>query len=552
MNTRDTRLLDGADLDRLLHAAAERLDDATAHIPIPSVPKAALPMVRIVAAAAAVAVVGTGVAAVATRTGQRPASVAYPPSLLDGTHGSQITLTEQPDGDNDPDTWIVVASPAGGTVRRVKSASGGVATTVAVTGSIPFASSGLDAGVTVPAPLASAVGSTATESVPSGAEFPAGATVPGLSSSYDTCITSLTAGAVCGVRLSQPYTLLSKRQEDGQAMIVGVPGTAFAVTFRSGDVRYWERPLHGIAVFPYQADSAPTAEFEVLAEDGGVLAKDTSNNEGMTDAEVAAAVTTKVTGDTLADGWFVDPPSGAAPFPTVVRLSGRTSPLGFGGPFTVQTYIPGGGAPHFLDVVTVRTVDVSEVSNRLARQTNGSIRYSKEVSPGVSTIVWADSTIDQSNVDRAVATLHEGNLPQAPASLDIPFAFNSTNSPALTGLSPSLESLVSDVVATVDGQPLLATSDDVGDVEFRLGNAGVRVGPNVADNTRVPVVNDWMFSGAWPVPADVTSVRITLDDGTVVTPQVVDVTAIANIRLLVVTKVYGPERRITSVNVERG
>jgi hypothetical protein len=164
--------------------------------------------------------------------------------------------------------------------------------------------------------------------------------------------------------------------------------------------------------------------------------------------------------------------------------------------------------------------------------------------------------VPSADTDRAVATLDRREpCPDLVNDLDVPYAFNGPRPFNFIGASPALQSLMTQVVATVDGHDIVVASDDVGDLQFQVETAEgnynvVSVGPHVTDVQRVPAVDDAMFRGLWAVPADVASVRVTLDDGTVVEPHVVDVTSLADAKLLFVADDLGI-RRITAVDVQR-
>lgn len=85
------------------------------------------------------------------------------------------------------------------------------------------------------------------------------------------------------------------------------------------------------------------------------------------------------------------------------------------------------------------------------------------------------------------------------------------------------------------------------------GWMSIDVGPHASPpNTEagLPKVGDHVFTGMWAIPSDVTAIRLTLDDGSVVTPDVVDVGSVAEVKLMVVGGDHGPHRSI-AVDVER-
>ncbi|MCU1501387.1 MAG: hypothetical protein JWM12_741 [Ilumatobacteraceae bacterium] len=510
-------------LDDLLTGAAQRLDDATAHVAVPSAPRPAIPVGRLAAAAVCVTAVAGGAIAIRARDHHRQRPASYPPGLLDGANGPQITLAEVPDGDDDPGTWRLEATPSGGTIERTKQ-EGGIATTAAGT----------------------TADTVATGPVPDAA-----------TPLY--CLTAGSAGGVCPDAGEVAEMVVGPRGDDGQAFVYGLPDDTFAVTFQSAGVRFWERPMHGVALFPFPAAAATTVTFAAIDVDGRLVAGGSAGNTAMTAAEVAAAVVTTATEDTLEAGWFVEPPDGVGLGAQVIRLRGRNAVVGFRGPFTEQGYLldAAGSAVQWVDVITLRSADVDAVRGRLERAVGGSVRSTTEVEPGVTVIVRAADGVPSSETDRAVATLgRRAPRRELVNDLDTPFAFNSERSYNFSGASPALQVLMGDVVGNVEGHEILAMSDDVGDVQFRVevapsNRAGVDVGPHVVDPKRLPAVGDQAFRWLWAVPGDVTSVRLTLDDGTIVTPQVVDVTAIVDARLLFVAADAGA-RRVVAVEAQHG
>jgi hypothetical protein len=404
---------------------------------------------------------------------------------------------------------------------------GGVATSVVGDGPAPLTT---DAAVT------GASSDGTADTVPSGA-----------SAGPALCTTLADGSGYCAHDDERPGLFLSGRGPSGQTLVHDLPASTFAVTFQSGGVRYWERPLHGVALFPYPADAATTATYAAIDATGTFLAGDAATNATMTDAEVAAATVTTATGDTIPGGWFVDTMPGTGLGGEVVRLVGRTTPLGFGGPFSDQAYVVGQTAPEqWVDVITIRTADIAAVDQRLAAAAGGSVRHRAEVAPGVTVLVWATDEVPAVEIDRAVATLRQRDPePVLAIDLDRPFAFTGPRAYSFIGSSPARRALTSDTVATTgDGRRVVGVSDDVGDVDFSVQlSTGItnatRVGPHVPDPKRLPAVGDNVFRGLWAVPAGTTSVRLTLDDATVVIPEVIDVSLAADAVLLFVPDDHG-------------
>ena len=98
-----------------------------------------------------------------------------------------------------------------------------------------------------------------------------------------------------------------------------------------------------------------------------------------------------------------------------------------------------------------------------------------------------------------------------------------------------LDAVLNDVVATVtvDGAPqkLFAGADDLGVVAYVLPaeNASTSVDPRIAP--RPLKVGDTMFRGFVAGPASTTSLSVTLDDGSTVAAQLIDVRPLSDVKL---------------------
>lgn len=497
------------DLDELLTGAADRLDDATSHLAIPDAPRPSRPVGRIVAigACAAAAIGGVIVVRSSDHRTLRPAQ--DPPGLYDGTYGDEITLTEVPDGDDDPTTWKLVASPAGGEVSAERTVSEGRLTTSVAAGSSISATTAPD--------------TVFADAAPSGGD-------PGL------CITTSNTGGVCGSALDELTLQLGFRGDDGQVLTTGVPAGAAAVTFQSGDVQYWTRPVHGVALFPYPASASNSATVTVLDALGGTLATRSERNSTLTDAEVAAAVVTHGTGQRIAGGWYTSPDIAVGGASVAVRLEGRTGQSGFGGPFASQALALDTSANSWLVVLTVATSDLSEVTDRLAADESGSVRRTIDEPDGVAVLIWTSDDVPDSVIDTAVARLTTTNPPpEMTISLDQPRSFHAMTSYSLVA-TPAVVTLVTDTVTASDGTQLRVECDDLGDVwAKRLDDdhgEAVDAGPHAYVPAALPEVGQHLFP-LTAVPADVTSLTVTLDDRTTLDLPLADLRPYADAKVAI-------------------
>jgi hypothetical protein len=511
-------------LDELLADAALRLDDATGHLPIPRPPSPSFPAGRVALRLACVLAIAGGVYVVAQRR-NAPTAAEIPPGFVEGRYGQEITITEIDDGDNNNATYTLLATPGGGFVK-VAPANGSTPTTIAA---IPVA--------VVSNPTAAAPADPSTQVCVSGTE-------DGVTGG---------AGSLCGDPAQPPQVLLSNRGEQGQALVYGLPPKTVAVAFAAGSARYWAQPLHGIAAFPYPSSAATTATFQAFNAAGQVIAGDQSSNDTLTQAEVEAAVVTRQTADALPGSWFGDVPLGMGYGAETVRLHGRTALTGFQGPFAVQGYVPDPARPRdWVFVTTLRSADASAVRQRLEGIAGGSIRSTLDVADGVQVLVWASDSVGSKEIDRLGPTIRErAPLADRAVDLDIPRAFQSENA-FYSGGVPVLEALRTDAVATVNGHHVLAEADDIGEITFSVAGddpSSTLVGPHLPP--RAPVAGGSTFAGLWAVPADIGQITLTLDDGTVLTPEVIDVRPLVNAKLLYLSHDH-PAGTIARVDTQPG
>lgn len=509
-------------LDELLADAALRLDDATGHLPIPRPPSPSFPVGRVALRFACALAIAGGIFAVAQRRNV-PTAAELPPGFVEGLHGQQITIDEIDDGDNNNATYTLRATPGGGFVR-VAPVNGSTPTTIA-------------AAAVVSTPTAAAPANPAAQVCVSGTE------------DGDTG----GAGSVCGDPGQPPQVLLSNRGEHGQAVVYGLPPKTAAVALIAGSARYWAQPVHGIAAFPYPASAAMTATFQAFNSAGQVIATDQGVNTTMTQAEVEAAAVTHQTAAVLPGSWFGDVPLGMGYGAEVVRLHGRTALTGFQGPFASQGYVPDPNHGHdWVFVVTMRSADADAVRQRLDGIAGGSIRATLDVADGVQVVVWASDPVGSKEIDRLVPTIRErAPLDGRAVDLDVVRSFQSENAFYAIGV-PVLEALRTDKVATVNGHDVLAEADDTGEIVFTVAgdDSGMtEVGPNLPPHT--PTVHGSTFAGLWPVPADIGQITLTLDDGTVLTPEVIDVRPLVNAKLLYLSHDH-PVGTIAEVHTQAG
>ena len=489
------------DVDELLTGAAARLDVATANLPIPGPPRAAAPVGRIIAAAACAAAAVGAMVVVGSRDRHRQPQA--PPGLLEGSYGTEITLNEVADGDDDPTTWKVVAAPAGGAVSVERQST---ATTAAVAATVP----GGTADTIAAAPNGSA----------------------------ELCLMGTGAGGSCPPDPGTFTLTTSNRSDaDGQALVSGIPADTYAVTFRAGDIRYWARPVHGIAAFPYPGAAAALSTATAIAGDGTILATATQHDSTLTGTEIAAAAITSGTGDTIPGGWYAPTDVGTSIGGIITRLEGRTGQIGFGGPFTAQGLVVDTDHNLWLQVITVHTGDVDEVTARLDSGGRGSVRRTVAEAAGLTVLLWADDDVSDTTIDNAGRTLSQTNpTPEYVRPMDGPQAFTAASPIGIMG-TPGLWALLSEPLDAPLGEALRIQGDDLGNLRVaRLAGtdassvyATVDIGPN-GERPAVPQVGAAVFS-LTPVPSDVRALGVTLDDGTTAALALVDLQPYADAKV---------------------
>lgn len=455
------------------------------------------------AAAVLVAVGGVGLA-LTSREHTR-----LPPGFTAGQFGTEVVLREVDDGDNSSDTV------------RLEATLGG---TVSIT-------------------LGAAAKSRTAVSTPSG-ERPATET--------EVCIEAPNAGGRCGPVPVEPELMLGSRDPSGQAIVDGISPEVVAVRFEAGPAnRYWSRPVRGIALFPLTEQATAQATATLVRSDGTTVARLQADSTSLTTTEIAAAQVSRPTTVTLPATWTVnDPP---APFNSdttflVVRRHGRNVATGFDGPFAAQQLPMRNDADPFHSVawlLTVPTDRLDEVSRRIANATNGRTTTTRDNSDGTSVMLWVGRGIPAGAADglleRATTT-----LPPAASitDLDIARAWDSGNNPGRVGFRDDvLSALQNDILTTVtiDGaeRKLWAAADDVGAVMYRLSNIKDQESPGygvatVEPRTTLELPKGRVLGpGLWPVPATTQTLTLSLDDGSTVTPQLVDVRPLSNAKLAI-------------------
>ena len=231
------------DLDDTLAAAARRLHTHTDHLPIPAVPGKPGPTRRIAPARIGGALLLAGLTAGIVVMVQREPesnidSGTLPASVLDGSYGTELTLTEIDDGDNNPRTIKLRSTPLGGEATIKPSSQASLPTVVS------------------------------------------GTADPSVIGVGDLCIDSTGAGGVCGPIVAAEM-MLGPRGPEGQAMVYGLPPEVVIVAFTSGDQRFWQRPRHGVAIFPFGERAVPKGSVRFIASDGSVLDTQTAHNDSM-------------------------------------------------------------------------------------------------------------------------------------------------------------------------------------------------------------------------------------------------------------------------------
>lgn len=502
-------------IDQRFTEAVERLDDATAMVPVPAAPpprhSVAIPIVSV---AAAIAVTFGVVSVLRPTDSVGPASP--PPEFAQGSHGTEITMSEIDDGDGNPATITVRGEPAAGDVRIT------------------------------PQP-----GNMTAVTLPDGTQQQVAA---------EMCVES-DAGGVCGPAelFSEPQLQVGPRGPGGQAFVTGVPSDVYAVTFTAGAIRHWAIPLHGIVAFPFPDTAAPHATVTGINLDGHVVFTQTATNDMLTDPEIERAVTTQLTGDQLADAWFVETPADAGWGPEVVRSEGRTSLTGFPGPFSAQSFFTqpdSAAAEESVTVLTVRSDDVDAVLQRLDTLDTGRVHTTTPVDEAATVIVWAGNNVPDNLLDDVVETLAP-RQPHADLAIDIttPRAWNSMErSPAHVPAGTPVDALLTDAAPTDSNVTIRAQGDDVGTIRYFLALDNTNVSSvDVGGPVPSPLMNldDLVGLELQPmlltIPADITNVTFITDTEEVDT-AIVHLAETATVALLAITPAQ-PGATIRDVNI---
>jgi len=361
------------------------------------------------------------------------------------------------------------------------------------------------------------------------------------SSAAELCLEA-PSGGFCGTaaQLTQTQVITGPRSADGQVIVYGLPESVVAVTLQAGTERHWSEPIHGIAVFPFPETASAAVAVEALDSAGNTVWEQSTSDSWRTQAEIANLSVTHQTAAFMDDGYFGDIPAGATWGPEVVRRHGRTSLTGFTGPFSLQSYVagPGVGADNNSDwvyAVTVPTDQVTDMRERLATVTGGTFRRFLEPLPGFTVVIWGGDDVSDTEIDRFASTLVQRPPTEAYAGdLNALTAFPG-NAPLHSEDGKALSAILTDVVGTVDGHDVVAQGDDIGTVEFHVAGTNgsyADIGGSAGPSLFKLDIGSVLFAGLMPVTPDVTGYTITLDDGTVVEPEIVDVRPLVDGKLM--------------------
>ena len=455
------------------------------------------------AAALLLAVVGAGL--VLTSRGRS----TLPPGFTTGQFGTEVVLREVDDADNSSDTVRLQATPGG--------------TVTITTGAATRASTGV--------------------STPNG-DIPA--------TEVEVCIEAGDAGGRCGAAPAEPEMMLGSRGPAGQAVIDGIGRDVAAVRFDAGPANlFWSRPVRGVVLFPLTEQATPQATATLVRTDGSTVARLQAESTSLTATEITAAQVSHPTSVTLAAAWTVtDAPAPFVPSASNVftRLHGRTVLTGFDGPFAAQQLAVRNDADPVNSVVWVLTVPtdrLDDVSRRIAVIPNGRLTQTREPGDGTSVLLWAGDAIPAGATDGLLDRATTATDPRSfKTNLDVTRVWDGGSNPGRVGLSDDvLGGMLNDVVTTVsiDGteRTLWAAADDVGTVFYRLSLIGTSESPGygiaqVGSRTTIELLEGRMLGpGLWPVPATTATLTVTLDDGSTVTPQIIDVRRLSNAKLAV-------------------
>jgi hypothetical protein len=509
------------DLDNMLNAAGTRALDSTAGLALPGAPRPSRPtgMYSAVGAVATLAVVAGGVALNRSTGGVKAGKV--PASFLNGAHGTEIVMKQIDDGDNNPQTITLDAGPAGQVKLYPETAQTTATTAFALPG-------GTAAGPTV-AP-------------------------PGI---HGTCLETA-SGGLCPMNVDALEMIIAPRSDHAAVTVYGLPSKVVAVAFTSGTERYWTRPFQGVVVFPFSEAASHEVRTDAYAADDTIILSFENVSDELTTAEIAVQAVTTQTDETLATGWFVPNYTPLAPtaMGEFARYRGRTSKTGFTGPFTAQgVSICTDECPtnRGIWIVTVNSTRSDEVRSRLA-SLGGNLR-TVEPAAGVTVLVWSETSSPKDRVDAIVAAMTSRVTDKQFAQLlDAPRTWGEFGPPSGHAVT---DAILGEKVGELDGHAVVAQSDDLGIVQFTS-----RIAPQFAIATSVggarfapaiPAVGSVWFPTLYAVPGEVTGLTVSLSDGSIVRPILLDVRPFAPARLFSVAG--DPNKQsptITNVEVTRG
>ncbi|MCU1388692.1 MAG: hypothetical protein JWL72_2030 [Ilumatobacteraceae bacterium] len=485
-------------IDELLHDASERLDLATARASIPDFRSRTPQGARVaVALTCAATVAATWVVIAANHGDSSVAPITFPPGIIEGRYGTEVVMSEQPDGDDDPSTFIVRGDPGGGTVTGSRTLGGVVEVTA-----------------------------------PSGQQA---------SSPAELCLEAADGSGGCGTseQLSTPQLDVGQRGVSGQVYVTGMPTATFAVIFEAGTDRHWSRPVRGIATFPFPEDASATVTTKAVDANGTILWQDTEQDRTLTDTEIQLRSVTTTTDETIPSGWFGDVPAPDGYGLEFLRTMGRTTLTGFQGPFATQgiqaVASRGNSSDSWIWAITIRAADLDAVRTRLDPLTDGSVRTTLEPTGDIRVLVWAGNSVSDELAQQFSSTIVERSpLADRAADGDRPSAWSGGHTPARALDSSPFTALVTDTVAHVDGHAVIAYADDIGVIQFSVAdsNGGVANLDDPQQPAQLPAVGSTLFAGLWPVPEDITVVTLTLSDGSTITPTIIDPGLLAVGRLL--------------------
>jgi hypothetical protein len=503
----------------MLNAAGTRALDSTAGLALPGAPRPSRPtgMYSAVGAVATLAVVAGGVALNRSTGGVKAGKV--PASFLNGAHGTEIVMKQIDDGDNNPQTITLDAGPAG----QVKLYPGNAQTTPTTAVAVAVAS-----GSTIPQPP-----------------------IDG------TCLETA-SGGLCPMNVDEPEMMIASRSDHAAVTVYGLPSKVVAVAFTSGTERYWTRPFQGVVVFPFSEAASHEVRTDAYAADDTIIQSFENVSDELTTAEIAGQAVTTQTDETLATGWFVPNYTPLAPtaMGEFARYRGRTSKTGFTGPFTAQGIsICTDECPtdRGIWIVTVNSSRSDEVRTRL-EVLGGNLR-TIEPAAGATVLVWSETSSPKDRVDAVVAAMTARVTDKQFAQLlDAPRTWGEFGPPSGQAV---IDVILGEKVGELDGHAVVAQSDDLGIVQFTS-----RIAPQFVIATSVggarfapaiPAVGSVWFPTLYAVPGEVTGLTVSLSDGSIVRPTVLDVRPFAPARLFSVAG--DPNKQsptITNVEVTRG